>query len=161
MSILDIGTPGAPMSTPPLTAWQAAVRDALDSSDVSVNERINDQSASVMCTMASGWTVGADFANMQAVRSGPAVSVFGMAVRTDPLVAGGWMQIATVPSGYLCRPQHSVMGVGAVYTAAAGYAINIVTYVSYNGGVHMFATGALAMAAGDAAYVNLSYRGYS
>lgn len=28
-TIDDIGTPGAPLSTPPLTAWQAAVRDML------------------------------------------------------------------------------------------------------------------------------------
>jgi len=40
MSVVDIGVPGQPMNAPPLTPWQAAVRDALDSSDVTVDQRI-------------------------------------------------------------------------------------------------------------------------
>jgi hypothetical protein len=33
-SINDIGVPGQPLATPPLTAWQAAVRDKLNNADV-------------------------------------------------------------------------------------------------------------------------------
>jgi hypothetical protein len=39
-SVTAIGVPGQPMDNPPLTPWQAAVRDALNSSDVTVNARI-------------------------------------------------------------------------------------------------------------------------
>lgn len=40
-SINDIGTPGSPMDTPPLTEWQAAVRDALNGSNAAMNARID------------------------------------------------------------------------------------------------------------------------
>jgi len=38
-SVNDIGVPGQPMDNPPLTPWQAAVRDALNGSDIPVNSR--------------------------------------------------------------------------------------------------------------------------
>lgn len=44
-SVNDIGTPGSPLNTPPLTAWQAAVRDALNSEDVTVNDRLEASEA--------------------------------------------------------------------------------------------------------------------
>lgn len=38
-SVNDVGVPGQPLNTPPLTAWQAAVRDALGGSDIPVGQR--------------------------------------------------------------------------------------------------------------------------
>lgn len=46
-SVNDIGVPGAPLSQPPLTAWQAAVRDVVSGSDVTVDQRIADAIAAI------------------------------------------------------------------------------------------------------------------
>lgn len=40
-SILDVGVAGQPLSSPPLTDWQKAVRDVLGGSDVAVDARID------------------------------------------------------------------------------------------------------------------------
>lgn len=40
-SVRDIGSPGVPLADPALTAWQAAVRDALNSTDTTVDNRIS------------------------------------------------------------------------------------------------------------------------
>lgn len=42
-SVNDIGVPGQPMNTPPLTPWQAAVRDVLDGSDVPISDRLTKE----------------------------------------------------------------------------------------------------------------------
>lgn len=39
-SVNDIGVAGKPLNQPPLTAWQAAVRNAFNSSDLTVDARI-------------------------------------------------------------------------------------------------------------------------
>lgn len=58
-SINDIGTPGSPLSTPPLTVWQAAVRDVLGGSDVPVNLKIAQAiKASDQTGIASGGSAG-------------------------------------------------------------------------------------------------------
>lgn len=58
MGVTAIGVPGQPLNTPPLTAWQAAVRDALNSSDVPVDSRIAaaTANATVLVTPGTGWT---------------------------------------------------------------------------------------------------------
>jgi len=57
-SVNDIGTPGAPMTTPPLTDWQEAVRDAFNGSDVTVDARIATATATASMTLVpnTGWT---------------------------------------------------------------------------------------------------------
>ena len=41
-SVNDIGTPGQPLSSPPLIDWAEAVRDAFNGSDVTVDQRITN-----------------------------------------------------------------------------------------------------------------------
>ena len=59
-SVNDVGVAGQPLSTPPLTGWQAAVRNAFNSSDVTVDARIaaaaTVTTAALVMNTAGGWT---------------------------------------------------------------------------------------------------------
>ena len=70
-SVNDIGVPGTPMAAPPLTAWQDAVRDALNGSDVPVNSRLaeSDTWTSWVPTITGG-TVSASDCRYRRTRGG-------------------------------------------------------------------------------------------
>lgn len=46
-SVVDVGIPGNTLDNPPLTEWQKAVRDALNSEDTTVNDRLDALEADV------------------------------------------------------------------------------------------------------------------
>lgn len=101
-TINDIGTPGAPLSTPPLTGWQAAVRDALTVTQSAV-------------TLGGGWT-GAG----TAARSNKSVTLVLSLTKTT--WAAGEV-IATIPAGY--RPPVAVWLAAVAASDASLHAVRV------------------------------------
>lgn len=155
-TVNDIGVPGQPLSTPPLTAWQAAVRDALNANSDA------DTWKSWTPTIAGG-TVSAVDAKYRRTPGG--LLIFSMQA-TVATVTGNWS--FTLPVNAVIR----TVGAAGLYPAgglwpgtwnvAANsalcnvYAHNVVgAYIKI---VALSATIPAAWAAGDMIFVAGQYR---
>lgn len=87
-TINDIGIPGQPLGTPPLTAWQAAVRDALTDTVGAI-------------TPAAGWALSATYDTTCVKRNGR-VNLNVAIQRTSDLAitAGTYVTILNLPAGF-------------------------------------------------------------
>lgn len=117
----DIGVPGQPLNTPPLTAWQAAVRDRLNSTKATAAVKAADQAG-----IASGGSAGFT-ATLSGLRVGQFVVAIISNAFTVTTAATSYTQatptgltavMAPVPpiGSSTAVTQHTVVG---VYTAAA------------------------------------------
>jgi hypothetical protein len=131
--ITDIGVPGQPLNDPPLTEWQAAVRDAL----------LGLQSGSEgTLTPSSGFAAyGGVYGAPRVTRNGPLVAVEAMLKPTADTAwtVGQNRQVGSLPAGFW--PVAQVIVPAVCYTGAG----TVVSGYAYVG-----TTGAIAFVAGAA-----------
>lgn len=147
-TLADIGIPGQPLGTPPLTAWQAAVRDAL-------TPLVSTMGA---LTPRAGWAdYGSSYAGMFATKQGRVVTIDAMFKPTaDTALTVSSVTLADVPAGW--RPTRDVIA-PVVYKLTTGFpAFGAVTITT--AGAVIFGPGANGTILAASGYVslNLSYR---
>ena len=150
-TVNDIGVPGQPATN--LTAWQAAVRDAVNAAAITVAN----------WTPAAGWQdAAAPHTGLHATRTGRNVTLTGRPTPTAtvPITAGTPFTIGTAPVGF--RPPNTVTGVALVYSSANSYAAPYLAAVEIAAdGVVKVTPGAGTtgnIGAGIPCVINLAYR---
>lgn len=148
-SIADIGVPGQPLSTPPLTEWQAAVRDAITP--------LVPQLGTV--TPKAGWVdFGGSYAGLWATKLGRLVTIEGMLKPTsDTAVSAGTnITIADVPAGFYPARYVSgtcIIGLSDFTPSTTRILVNIAGLIV----ITPAATGTITAADGSVAFA-LTYR---
>ena len=157
-SVNDVGVPGQPLNTPPLTEWQQAVRAALNGSDVPVDTRL----AAVLGTLtpAAGWAdYGTSAGGMHVTRQGALVTVNALLKRTSDLalVVGTGVTVAVVPAGL--RPAASTFG--ATFYQLTGTSAPLVgrLVTATDGTIQLFPSAAGTLTTTGLLAVTVTYRG--
>jgi len=142
-TVADIGTPGAPMDSPPLTEWQAAVRDALTP-------------LQGLVVPTAPWAgVGA----LYCTRAPGIVTIEGALTHTAGLAVavGTTYTVGTVPAGF--RPTVARSAAATVWSGSA-YVAPCVADVTPGGALRFIFTTAVTLAANSGAVTYLlTYRG--
>lgn len=113
-TIDDVGVPGQPLSTPPLTEWQKAVRDAIKANQAGSTITLGT------VTPVSGWAdLGGMYAGLQATKQGRMVTVNALLKPTSDkaVSAGVAFDVANVPAAMV--PSTAVILSGIYATAGA------------------------------------------
>lgn len=149
MSIDGIGVPGQPLGTPPLTVWQAAVRDAI---------KANETGLAVL-TPSAGWVDYTTAPGMYVTRQGRLVTIDAALSPTSNLAvtAGSGIVIATIPAGF--RPARGVTAPGWYNYAASGMGAAAKLIIGTDGTVSFIPTVAGTINAGtNSVAIPVSYR---
>lgn len=153
-TIDDVGIPGQPLSNPPLTAWQAAVRDA-----IKVNQTASAQQV-ITLTPSASWDHYAGYTQCQLVVQGGFATLVGHIRRSGPdfsMTANTLYKIASwVPAAGTTPVVGSTMAIGLFHNSGILNPVRLV--VATNGDVSIQSQTAISVTTGAFAGTNMSFR---